>query len=358
MAQLATLPAVAGQVRQAYLDPPFNTGERSRGYVDAFAPADWRGFMAERLELTWKLLRADGSIWVHCDDAEQGTLRVLLDELFGRRSFVSTIVWQRRYSRENRKAFSPTQDYLHVYAPAGPDFKHHRNRLPRADNANLWSNPDHDPRGPWSTVSIVAQGGHGTRHQRFAITLPSGRVVEPPAGSCWRVTRERFEDLRAEGLIWFGRDGGNVPRRKVYLADAKGLVPSTWWPHADVGHNAEANSEQRRLHSGAMPFSTPKPERLMARILEIGSDVGDVVLDPFLGSGTTAAVAHKLGRRWHGIEVDALTVERFAEPRLRGVVDGEDVGGVTSAAGWEGGDGFVVAQVASSGVAAYDSVSA
>ena len=343
LARLAGEPAVAGRVRLAYLDPPFNTGERSRGYEDHRPAADWRAFMAERLAATWALLAARGSLWVQADDAEQATLRVLMDDLFGRRSFVSTVVWQRRYSRENRRAFSPSHDYLHVYAPAGADWRHHRNRLERRDAERTWRNPDADPRGPWSTVSLVAQGGHGTKDQFFAITLPSGRVVEPPAGSCWRVTATRFAQLREDGVIWCGADGDNVPRRKVFRAEAKGLVPSTWWPHAEVGHNAEANGEQRRLHGAVAPFSTPKPERLMARIVAIATDPGDLVLDPFLGSGTTAAVAHKLGRRWHGVELDPAIVARFAEPRLRAVVAGEDPGGVTAAAGWGGGGGFVVA---------------
>ena len=297
-------------VRLAYLDPPFNTGERSRDYADAMDRQAWADFIAPRLAATWELLRADGSVWVHCDDSEQATLRVLMDDLFGRAAFVATIVWQRRYSRENRRAFSTAHDYLHVYAPAGSDWKHHRNRLPRNDPPGTWRNG-------WSTVSLVAQGGHGTSSQFYAITLPSGRVVEPPAGSCWRVTRERFEELRAQELIWFGAEGDNVPRRKVFESEAQGLVPSTWWTHAEVGHNAEANAELRRLFPDERPFSTPKPERLMARIIETASDPGDLVLDPFLGSGTTAAVAEKLARRWIGIEASVRTFERFAEPRLR-----------------------------------------
>jgi adenine-specific DNA-methyltransferase len=343
LAQLAAQPSIAGHVRLAYLDPPFNTGERSRGYLDNYSPDRWRRFMAQRLALCWDLLSDNGSLWVHCNDAEQGTLRVLMDELFGRRTFVSTVVWQRRYSRENRSAFSPTHDYLHVYAPAGAEWKHHRNRLSRQDDESVWRNPNNDPRGLWSTVSLVAQGGHGTENQRFAIELPSGRVVEPPAGSCWRVTAERFEQLRREDLIWFGTTGNNVPRRKVFFSEAKGLVPSSWWPHAEVGHTGEANNEQRRLHGATAPFSTPKPERLMGRIVEIATNAGDLVLDPFLGSGTTAAVAHKLGRQWHGMELDEATVERFAEPRLRSVVGGTDPNGITGSARWAGGGGFVVA---------------
>ena len=262
-----------GGVRLAYLDPPFNTGERFADFHDAMDRRAWLAAMEPRLLAAWRLLRADGSLWVHCDDAEQAALRVLLDDALGREAFVATIVWQRRYSRENRLAFSTAHDYLHVYAPAGAAFKHHRNRLPRNDPPGTWRD-DGDPRGPWSTVSLVAQGGHATRAQFYAIELPSGRVVEPPPGSCWRVTRERYEALAADGLVWCGPAGENVPRRKVFLAEAQGLVPSTWWTHAEAGHNAEASAEQRRLFPGERPFSTPKPERLMARIVGIATDPG------------------------------------------------------------------------------------
>jgi adenine-specific DNA-methyltransferase len=158
------------------------------------------------------------------------------------------------------------------------------------------------------------------------------------------VTRERYDALEAAGLVWCGPAGDNVPRRKVFRADAQGLVPSTWWTHAEAGHNAQASAEQRRLFPGARPFSTPKPERLMARIIGIATDPGDLVIDPFLGSATTAAVAHKLGRRWIGIEASAPTIAAYAEPRLRAVVSGADRGGISEAVGWEGGGGFVTSR--------------
>ena len=340
---LTSDPNYRADVRLAYLDPPFNTGERFRDFNDAMDRQEWLEIMADRLSATWDLLRADGSLWVHCDDAEQASLRVLMDELFGRASFVATMVWQRRYSRENRRAFSTAHDYLHVFAPAGSEWKHHRNRLPRSDKPGTWKNSDNDPRGMWSTVSLVAQGGHGTESQFYAITLPSGRAVEPPPGSCWRVTRDKYEQLDREGLIWCGPDGDNVPRRKVFEQDAQGLVPSTWWTYHEVGHNAEGNAELRRLFPDEIPFSTPKPERLMARIIHTASNPGDLVIDPFLGSGTTAVVAHKSERRWIGIEANPHTIQRFAYPRLRAVIDGRDSGGVTDALEWRGGGGFVVA---------------
>jgi adenine-specific DNA-methyltransferase len=328
-------------VRLAYLDPPFNTGERSRDFEDSFDRAEWLTFMQERLAATWTMLRPDGSLWVHCDDREQAALRVLMDDMFGREQHVATVVWQRRYSRENRLAFSRAHDYLHVFAPAGARWKEHRNRLARNDKPGTWRNPDDDPRGPWSTVSLIAQGGHGTKDQSYTIELPSGRVVAPPKGSCWRISKPRFDLLLAEGLIWLGPDGNNVPRRKVFLDEARGLVPSTWWTHAEVGHNAEANAEARRLFPNRSPFSTPKPERLMLRILELATDRGDLVLDPFTGSATTLAVAHKSGRSWLGVELSERTIDRFAAPRMHAVIEGRDDGGVTEALTWEGGGGFV-----------------
>jgi adenine-specific DNA-methyltransferase len=311
---LEAMSGLERDVRLAYLDPPFNTGERFADYDDARDRDEWLSWLSARVQAAWGLLRDDGSLWLHCDDAEQAAVRVRVDAALGRAAFVATVVWQKRYSRENRLAFSPAHDYLHVYAPAGGAWKRHRNRLPREDPPGTWRAGDE--RGPWSTVSLVAQGGHGTRAQFYAIALPSGRAVEPPAGSCWRVTRERFAALVADDLVWFGAGGDNVPRRKVFLSDAQGLVPSTWWPHTEAGHNAEANAELRRLFPGERPFATPKPERLMARIIGIATDPGDLVLDPFLGSGTTAAVAGEMGRRWIGIESSAATIERYAAPRL------------------------------------------
>jgi adenine-specific DNA-methyltransferase len=340
---LADDPRHVASARLAYLDPPFNTGERSRDYHDSFDRDDWTSFMRERLEACWRLLRPDGSMWVHCDDGEQATLRALMDELFGRDQHVATVVWQRRYSRENRRAFSRAHDYIHVFAPAGLRWKEHRNRLARSDKPGMWRNDDDDPRGPWSTVSLVAQGGHATKDQLYALTLPSGRAVSPPSGSCWRVSRPKFNELAAEGLIWFGPNGDNVPRRKVFRADAQGLVPSTWWTHQEVGHNAEANTELRRLFPDRPPFSTPKPERLMLRIIELATNRGDLVLDPFAGSGTTLAVAHKAHRRWLGIESSDTTISEFTRPRLEAVVDGQDAGGVTPTLEWAGGGGFVLA---------------
>lgn len=333
-------------IRLAYLDPPFNTQERWANYNDSFDHGDWLTMMEGRIREVQHLLAEDGSVWVHCDDREQAYLRVLLDEVFGRPAFVATVAWQRRYSRDNRRAIGPVHDYIHVYAPLGIRWKDVRNRLPRRDKPGAWSNVDADPLGPWMTHSLVAQGGHGTPAQWYEIETPSGRVVAPPVGSCWRVTRARFNELVAQGRIWFGKDGGNIPRRKVYLFEAQGLVPWTWWPHEEVGHNEEARREMRTLFPDSEPFLTPKPERLLERIIRISTRPGDAVLDCFLGSGTTAAVAHKMGRAWIGIEVLRNTIEKYALPRLQAVVAGSDPGGVSSDYQWVGGGGFALARLA------------
>lgn len=300
-----------GSARLAYLDPPFNTHERWADYDDSLDHDEWLATTGERIEASWSTLHETGSLWVHCDDRMQAYLRVLMDDRFGRDAFVATVIWQRRYSRENRKAIGAVHDYLHVYAPLGAGWREHRNRLERRDRPGTWRNPDEDPRGPWSTTSLVAQGGHGTRAQFYAITTPAGKTVQPPPGSCWRVTRERFEELHADGLISFGRSGANVPRKKVHERDAKGLVPWTWWPRDEVGDNQEARRETR--------FSTPKPERLLQRVIEIATNREDLVIDPFLGSGTTAVVAHRLGRRWVGVELRRAVLDEHVLPRLERV---------------------------------------
>ncbi len=325
--------------RLIYLDPPFNTGEAFTHYRDKFEVPAWLTMMWDRLAAAAELLAEDGSIWVHCDDRGQAYLRVMLDEIFGCDAFVATVVWQRRYSRENRRAIGAVHDYIHVFSPLGNRWKEVSNRLERDDPPNHWRNPDADPRGPWSSVSLVAQGGHGTEQQRYEIVTPSGRVVAPPPDSCWRVTRQGLATLVAEGRISFGESGANVPRRKVFRSEAKGLAPWTWWTHPEVGHNEEARREQRALFPDLAVFPTPKPERLLGRVVEIATNEGDLVADCFLGSGTTAAVAHKLKRRWIGVECEPALVKDYVVPRMRAVIDGEG-GGISREVSWRGGGSF------------------
>ena len=199
-------------------------------------------------------------------------------------------------------------------------------------------------------MPLHAKAEKGRRKEQFfTITLPSGRKVDPQPGTCWRFTRERYEEVVADGRIWFGEDGDSMPRLKKFWSEVQqGLVPASIWPHGEVGTTGTAKNEILALFPQLTPFSTPKPEALIERIIHIGSNPGDVVLDCFLGSGTTAAVAHKMGRRWVGVEWREDTVRNFALPRLEKVVDGEDPRGVTDLTGWTGGDGFRVVDVAPS----------
>ena len=354
---LGELPELAetyrGKVRLAYLDPPFNTQQSFLQYDDALEHSVWLTMMRDRLVQIRKLLAPDGSLWVHCDDSEAAHLRVLMDELFPAQ-WVATIIWQKRYSRDNRPAIGTVHDYILVYSPMGGDWKHRRNRIPRV-TAKEYRNPNNDPRGPWRPIPMDAQGFRA--NQMYEITTPAGVVKKPPKGRCWSTLEENYKQLLADGpqeppsrlgRIYFGKDGRGMPNVIRYLDEDEGLVPWTWWPAEEVGHNDESKKEQLELHAAAEAFDTPKPERLMERIVRIGSDPGDIVLDCFLGSGTTAAVAHKLGRRWIGIERNADTLDTYAVPRLSKVVEGQDSGGITTATGWGGGSGFRILDVAPS----------
>lgn len=334
-----------GKVKCVYIDPPFNTGQTFDHYDDWLEHSTWLSFMRERLLLIKDLLSAQGSVWIHLDDAEQHRMRCLLDEIFGAGNFVATLVWQKRYSRDNRPAIGAVHDYVMIYAPSGSEWKHHRNRLVRT-GAKEYRNPTGDPRGLWRVVPMTAQGFRP--NQMYAITSPGGTVHVPPKGRCWGMVRDTFEQRLAEGRVYFGIDGRAQPGIIRYLDEDEGLVPWTWWPHDEVGHTDEAKKEMLALFPEREAFATPKPERLIERVVSIASNPGDVVLDVFAGSGTTAAVAHKLRRRWVTAELSPSTVEAFTRPRLQRVVAGNDPGGITDAAGWQGGEGFREVSVAPS----------
>lgn len=331
-------PSLRGEVKLCYLDPPFNTHSRFGHYEDSVDTALWLDSLRGCLLGVRELLSPAGSIWLHLDDRQQHHARCLLDEVFGADAFVSTIVWQKRTSRDNRTAFSSAHDYIHVYAPAGAKtWKAIRNGLL---DTGAFSNPDNDPRGPWRSIPLSAQAGHGTASQFYSIVSPSGVVHDPPPGRCWTYTSPRFQELVHAGRVYWPRNGAGKPRLKRYAYEVSELAPSTLWLAENVGENAVAKKELLRLFPGRDTFDTPKPEGLMQRIIQIGSDPGDLVLDGYLGSGTTAAVAHKIGRRWIGIETSPRSVMEIASPRLRRVTDGEDDGGITEPVGWQGGGGF------------------
>src|ERR1039458_2676890 len=293
--------------------------------------------MYPRLELLRDMLAEDGSIWVCMDDNEAHYLKVIMDEVFGRKNFIATIVWQKRYSRENRAAIGDSHDYILVYVRDPETFKARRNLLPVGEKQRaVYKNPDKDARGDWQSVSLLAQGYRP--NQMYEIFAPKGNHHKPPPGNCWKIVEPEYKKLLAENRVYFGKDGNGVPRRKEFLQNAGGIVPWTWWPHEEVGHTDEAKKECNVIFGADVSFGTPKPERLIERILTIGSNPGDLVLDSFLGSGTSAAVAHKMGRRWIGIELGEHAVTHCV-PRLKKVVDGEQ-GGISEAVGWKGGGGF------------------
>lgn len=333
-----------GKVKLVYIDPPFNTGQAFEHYDDSLEHSVWLGMMRERLVLIRELLAPDGSVWVHLDDAEMAYCKVLMDEIFGRANFVATVVWQKRYSRENRSAFGAVHDYIMIYSPLGAEWKHVRNRLTRTE-AKEYRNPSNDPRGPWRVVPMTAQGFRP--NQMYVVTAPNGKQHRPPKGRCWGILEERFLEMQLAGKVSFGVDGNAQPGIIRYFDEDEGLVPWTWWNHDEVGHNDESKKEMLGLFSDDEAFLTPKPERLLERVIHIGSNPGDIVLDCFAGSGTTAAVAHKMGRRWVTVELSDSTTSTFTKPRLEKVLNGEDPGGITKSVGWNGGGGFRELRIAS-----------
>ncbi len=336
----------AGRVKCIYIDPPYNTGSAFEHYDDNLEHSTWLSLMKPRLELLRNLLSEDGSIWISIDDDEQAYLKVLCDEVFGRPNYIASIVWQKRTSPDMRAVISDGHDYILVYAVNKDRFKEVINRLPlNEEQAKSYKNPDNDPRGPWTSTDATAQAGHGTKDQFYTLTTPAGRVIELPNSLCWRFTKKRMEEEIAAGRIWFGKDGNGVPRKKTYLSESQGVVPWSWWTNKEVGHNQEAKKEIIALFGATNVFDTPKPERLIQRILQIATNPGDLVLDSFLGSGTTAAVAHKMGRRWIGVELGDHATTHCA-PRLKKVIDGEQ-GGISKAVGWKGG-GFRFCELAPS----------
>lgn len=328
----------SGKIKCIYIDPPYNTGSAFEHYDDGIEHSLWLSLMRERLVILWKMLQQDGSIWVSIDDTEMPYLRVLMDEVCGRAQFVAANVWQKRYSRENREAIGDVHEYILVYAKSVERFKQTRNRVPiTEDQAKVYKNPNNDPKGRWRGIPLTAQGFRP--NQMYPITTPMGVVHHPPEGRCWSTVEPEFLRLKSEGRIWFGKDGTSQPNTIRYLSEVEGMVPWTWWPSDEVGHTDEAKKEIHGLFGKVDAFDTPKPERLIERVRHIATNPGDWVLDSFGGSGTTGAVAHKMGRRWIMVELGEHCHTHII-PRLKKVVDGADSGGITEAVDWKGGGGF------------------
>jgi adenine-specific DNA-methyltransferase len=308
-----------GSVELALLDPPYNTRSRFHHYVDQADSERWLTERRNEIEALLPLLSETGSMWMHLDDSEMHYAKVMLDSLYDRTNFVGTVVWQKSLSRENRTDLSTTHEYLLVYAKDRAKWRQRRNLLPLGEEQLArYSNPDGDPRGSWTSGDMTAKAGPGRRAAQFySVVLPSGRTVRPAHGMAWRFTRDRYEELVADGRIWFGPSGDNMPRFKRFLAETQqGLVPTTWWPGDQVGTSDTAKKQLRRLFPHQVPFETPKPEELVARVVSIATDPGDLVLDCYGGSGTTAAVAQRLGRGWLTCEREPQTFHEFLLPRV------------------------------------------
>ena len=378
-----------GKVKLVYIDPPFNTAKAFTSYEDNLEHSVWLTLMRDRLLHLKQLLADDGMIWLHIDDVEVHRMRLLMDEVFGASNFVSQIAWEKTFKPRNDKkekeGFSSRHDVILVYSKSA-NVKW--NRLPRTAAMDAaYSNPDSDPNGAWTSAPATANKGDGAGGMCYAIQSPlTGEMLRPPRGGHWRFSQQdmlnwlsayapyRLEDLHDEqwradnegvpiervkvGIPALVLDctpeeakasakelmnegvwprvyvtGGGGFRSKSYLATKPGKVPEDWWPYTEVGSNDEAKNEVKALFPGEIPFDTPKPERLLERIICIGSNPGDIVLDCFAGSGTTAAVAQKLGRRWVTCELLESNFHKYTLPRLRMVVEDKDGGGISETEG-------------------------
>ena len=348
----ALLPRYAGQVKCIYIDPPYNTGNEGWVYNDNVNSPEIRKWLGEvvgkegetldrhdrwlcmmypRLVLLKKFMREDdGVIWVSIDDAAVNLLRLLMDEIFGAGKFIACNVWQKRYSRENREAIGDVHEYLLVYAMNPMKFKATRNKVPIDEKqAKVYRNSNNDPKGRWRPIPMTAQAGHATPDQFYEITAPSGKKFKPSAGRCWGLAQATFEKLRAEGRIYFGKNGNSQPNVIRYLSEVEGVVPWTWWPHDEVGNTDEATKDLMAILGGTSEFdTTPKPARLIQRVIQIATKPGDLILDSFAGSGTTGHAVLKQNaedggsRRFILVEMDAGISKNVTAERVKRVATG------------------------------------
>jgi len=343
--------AYAGRVKCICIDPPYNTGNRDFVYNDRYVDKDdawrhsrWCEFMHQRLTLAKELLADDGVIFVHIDDNEMAALTLLMKQVFGEAAFVANCVWQKRYSRENRGVIGDAHEYVLVYSPKPEVFQKRRGLIALSDKqSDTYKNPNDDPKGPWATVSLTAQGFRP--NQMYEIVAPNGKSHRPPDGRCWSTVESEFKKLVAANKIYWGKDGNGVPRIMRYLSEVEGLVPWTWWPHEEVGHTDESRKEIREIFGTQTAFDTPKPVRLLERILQIGCGPDDIVLDFFAGSGTTGHAVLKAnaadgGRRRFILVSSTEATEEEPEKNLCRDVCAERVRRVIAGYGGEGGAGW------------------
>ncbi len=324
----------AGKVKCIFIDPPYNTGSAFEHYDDGIEHSLWLSLLRDRLQLLKSLLSSNGSIWIAIDDNEAHYLKVLCDEVFGRANFIGTVVWQHSIQGKNdAKLLSLHHNYVMAYRKSA-EFS--RNLLPRTDEHNTnYRNPDNDINGPWRSGDV--RSPNLRENLKYVVTTPSGKKISPPDKG-WRWSEETFNEKVSTGEITFVDNDTRV-LRKIYLKDQEGRVPESIWFGKEVGTTRDASNHLATLLPNVAPFATPKPEQLIERVLQIATERGDIVLDSFAGSGTTGAVAHKMGRRWIMVELGEHC-HTHVIPRLKKVVDGEDAGGITDTNEWKGGGGF------------------
>ena len=330
----------SGKVKCVFIDPPYNTGSAFTHYDDGLEHSIWLGLMRDRLEIIRNLLSNDGSLWITIDDNEAHYLKVLCDEVFGRSNFVANAVWQKKYTVSNdSKWLAETHDHVLIYALNKEMWR--PNRLGRtAEMDSRYRNPDNHPKGPWKATPIYAKRTGSEKEQAFQFRFKNGVVWSPPPGTSPRFPEDTLRRMDDNDEIWFGADGTSNPSRKTFLSELKLAEPPapTIWLHSEAGHNHEAREEVKSINP-TDSFATPKPEKLLKRVVELATDPGDLILDSFAGSGTTGAVAHKMGRRWIMVELGEHC-HTHVIPRLKKVIDGEDKGGITDSVSWQGGGGF------------------
>jgi adenine-specific DNA-methyltransferase len=332
----------AGKIKCVFIDPPYNTGSAFTHYDDGLEHSIWLSLMRDRLEIIRRLLSADGSLWITIDDNEAHYLKVLCDEVFGRGNFVANVIWQKKFSPQNdAKWLSDMHDHVLVFAKNKQSFV--PNLLPRSiKQEKNFKNPDHDPRGPWASADYTCAKSKEERPNLYYPILNKCKGIEvwPKPTRVWAFDKAATKENEEADLLWWGINGNNpVPRLKTFPNEVrKGTVPGTVWLHQDVGNNQDARREVLSFNPSS-PFATPKPETLVQQVLLIATNPGDLVLDSFAGSGTTGAVAHKMGRRWIMVELGEHCHTHII-PRLMKVIDGEDGGGITKAVNWKGGGGF------------------
>ncbi len=340
LALKALLPEYEGKVKCIYIDPPYNTGNAFEHYDDAVEHSTWLSLMKPRLELLRLLLSEDGVIFVQLDDNEIHYCKCLCDEVFGRNNFVTSVVWKRRASQANlAKYFAPIHDHILVYSKQKTNLTLNKISLKEEYVASTYKNPDNDPRGPWRTKPLLQ--GKRSSNQKWELTLPDGRKMT----DSWRCSKETYDKYLADNRIYIPKDG--VPNIKIFLCESQGQVPNTFWE--GYGTNEEAGLEIEKLFGSKKDFETPKPEKLILNFLQIASNENDLVLDSFLGSGTTAAVAHKMNRRYIGIEMGDHAYTH-CKTRLDKVIAGEQ-GGISKAVNWQGGGAYKFYELAPSFIA-------